>query len=80
MSSLYSPFFQNIWYYAFTEIMNNAIEYSHGDRILLELRKGFLYTELSITDNGGDISSDTGIYGKELQDKDRSWPSGAGVI
>lgn len=24
---------QNIWYYAFTEIMNNAIEHSKGDKI-----------------------------------------------
>ncbi len=43
---------KDIWYYAFTEIMNNAIEHSRGDWILLELRKDFLYTELSITDNG----------------------------
>ncbi|HJB00231.1 MAG TPA: DUF4325 domain-containing protein [Candidatus Mediterraneibacter merdavium] len=45
----------DIWYYAFTEIMNNAIEHSQGDRILLEIRKDPLYTEISITDNGAGI-------------------------
>lgn len=43
---------EDIWYYAFTEIMNNAIEHSQGSRILLEIRRDFLYTEISITDNG----------------------------
>ena len=43
---------QDIWYYAFTEIMNNAIDHSGGDQIRFEIRKDALYTEISITDNG----------------------------
>lgn len=54
-----SPFFgelsgnvQDIWYYAFTEIMNNAIDHSGGDQIRFGIQKDALYTEISITDNG----------------------------
>lgn len=43
---------QNIWYYAFTEIMNNAIDHSGGDQIRFGIQKDALYTEISITDNG----------------------------
>ncbi|MCF2568281.1 DUF4325 domain-containing protein [Mediterraneibacter glycyrrhizinilyticus] len=43
---------QDIWYYAFTEIMNNAIDHSGGDQIRFGIQKDALYTEISITDNG----------------------------
>ena len=43
---------QDIWYYAFTEIMNNAIDHSGGDQIRFAIQKDALYTEISITDNG----------------------------
>ena len=43
---------QDIWYYAFTEIMNNAIDHSGGDQIRFGIQKDALYSEISITDNG----------------------------
>lgn len=42
----------HIWAYAFMEIMNNAIEHSGGTKIYCSLKRDFLYTEISITDNG----------------------------
>ena len=42
----------SIWYYAFTEMMNNAIEHSRGDLVLCLIVKDYLYTEISIVDNG----------------------------
>ena len=47
-----SPEATDIWYYAFAEIMNNAIEHSRGDRIRVSVQKDCLYTEISIVDNG----------------------------
>ena len=38
---------QDIWYYAFTEIMNNAIDHSGGDQIRFGIQKDALYTEIS---------------------------------
>lgn len=43
---------QNIWEYCFAEIMNNAIEHSGGDKIQCCLCRDYLYTEISIRDNG----------------------------
>lgn len=43
---------RNIWYYAFAEIMNNAIEHSRGDKIDCTIRSDYLYTEISVLDNG----------------------------
>lgn len=43
---------QDIWYYTFTEIMNNAIEHSRGNKIYCSVRRDYLYTEISIVDNG----------------------------
>lgn len=41
---------QDIWYYAFTEIMNNAIDHSAGEQITFAIQKDALYTEISIAD------------------------------
>lgn len=41
-----------IWYYAFSEMMNNAIEHSKGDRICCRVTQDYLHTEISIMDNG----------------------------
>lgn len=41
-----------IWSYAFMEMMNNAIEHSGGSRICCRIKKDYLYTEISITDDG----------------------------
>ena len=43
---------QDIWYYAFTEIMNNAIDHSAGEQIIFAIQKDALYTEISIADDG----------------------------
>lgn len=43
---------EKIWDYAFTEMMNNAIEHSGAERIHCILRKDILYTEISIIDDG----------------------------
>lgn len=56
---------KDIWYYAFTEIMNNAIEHSGGSRILFALRQDPLYTEISITDNGTGIFRNIQNYMRE---------------
>lgn len=56
---------QNIWYYAFTEMMNNAIEHSQGDRIYCSIRKDYLYTEISIVDNGIGIFENIKKYADE---------------
>lgn len=47
-----------IWYYAFTEMMNNAIEHSNCKTIQCIVKKDYLYTEISIIDDG------IGIYKK----------------
>lgn len=49
---------KSIWYYAFAEIMNNAIEHSGCKNIQCIVKKDYLYTEISIVDDG------TGIYKK----------------
>ena len=57
---------QNIWYYSFTEIMNNAIEHSKGEKILCSIRKDYLYTEISIMDNGIGIFENIRDYAKKV--------------
>lgn len=47
-----------IWYYAFTEMMNNAIEHSNCRKIQCIVKQDYLYTEISIIDDG------IGIYKK----------------
>lgn len=42
----------NIWDYVFMEMMNNAIEHSKGTRISVEFKKNYLFTEISIADDG----------------------------
>lgn len=43
---------KSIWYYAFTEMMNNAIEHSACESIRCIVKKDYLYTEISIVDDG----------------------------
>lgn len=52
---------KSIWYYAFTEMMNNAIEHSMWKNIHCVVKKDYLYTEISIIDDG------IGIY-KSVKD------------
>ena len=41
-----------IWGYTFMEIMNNAIEHSEGKQISCVVKRDYLYTEISILDDG----------------------------
>lgn len=43
---------RDIWSYVFMEIMNNAIEHSQGQNIFCHIMQDYLYTEISITDDG----------------------------
>lgn len=43
---------KQIWSYVFSEIMNNAIEHSKSQMIYCHVKKDYLYTEISITDDG----------------------------
>ena len=43
---------QHIWSYAFMEMLNNAIEHSECNKIYCRVVKDFLYTEITITDDG----------------------------
>lgn len=56
---------QDIWYYAFTEMMNNAIEHSEGNKIKCRICQDYLYTEISIKDNGVGIYKNICAYMKE---------------
>lgn len=56
-----SPEARHIWSYSFTEMMNNAIEHANAGRIFCHVKQDFLYTEISITDDG------IGIF-KNMQD------------
>ncbi len=56
---------QDIWSYAFTEIMNNAIDHSAGSRIAFALQQDVLFTEISITDNGIGIFRNIQKYAEE---------------
>ena len=61
---------EQIWSYVFMEMMNNAIEHSEGTKICCRVMKDYLYTEISITDNG------IGIF-KKLQNylKEKMYPN-----
>lgn len=43
---------ENIWHYAFTEMMNNAIEHSNGDKINIFITQTYIATGILIDDNG----------------------------
>ncbi len=43
---------QSIWEYAISEMLNNAIDHSMADLILITISKSYLYTTVSIYDNG----------------------------
>lgn len=54
----------DIWKYAFTEIMNNAIEHSGATTIFCVLQKNKLYTTVIIGDNGIGIFKKIQLYFK----------------
>ncbi len=43
---------QSIWSYSFMEMMNNAIEHSEAETIYCHVKQDYLYTEISIIDDG----------------------------
>lgn len=43
---------KSIWTYVFTEMMNNALEHSGGEHIQCVVKRDYLYTEISIVDDG----------------------------
>ena len=55
----------SIWYYAFSEMMNNAIEHSGAEHITCIVRKDYLYTEISIIDDGIGIYKNVRSYLEE---------------
>lgn len=70
-----SPEAKNIWSYAFMEMMNNAIEHSCAEKICCHIRKDYLYTEISIMDDGIGIFKKIREYlrerfGREADDQD----------
>ncbi len=56
---------KSIWSYTFTEMMNNAIEHSRCKNIHCTIKKDYLYTEISITDDGIGIFANVRRYLKE---------------
>lgn len=44
-----------IWSYGFTEMLNNAIDHSQGQRALVTIEKNPAFTQISITDDGEGI-------------------------
>lgn len=56
---------KDIWYYVFTEIMNNAIEHSGGSKVWCTIQKDALYTEISVIDNGVGIFDNIRTYAEK---------------
>lgn len=56
---------QHIWSYAFTEILNNAIEHSQSDTIFIVMEKTHLSTTISIMDEGIGIFNNIVDYMKK---------------
>lgn len=58
---------KNIWSYTFMEMMNNAIEHSKASQIRCRVIWDYLYTEISIIDNGiGTFKSIQNYFAQEL--------------
>ncbi len=56
---------KSIWYYAFVEMMNNALEHSESNRIQYVMKKDYLYTEIRIVDDGVGIFKSVQRYLEE---------------
>lgn len=46
---------KDIWFYGFTEMLNNAIDHSSGEAVMIELKRTAIETEIVIKDNGEGI-------------------------
>ncbi len=60
----------NIWQYAFSEMMNNAIEHSSSEKITVEVRTNPLETTVMISDDGIGIFKNIQEYMKKECDQD----------
>ncbi len=58
------------WYYAFTEMMNNAIEHSEASTISCLVKKNYLNTSIYIDDNGIGIFKNIQRYVKQEKGDD----------
>lgn len=61
---------KHIWMYAFTEMMNNAIEHSKSTDIYIRIVRNALYTEIAILDNGIGIFNNIISYIKKIRGVD----------
>ena len=60
----------SIWRYAFTEMMNNAIEHSHAKEIVVDVHTNAVNTLISIFDNGIGIFNNIQDYVKKEENKE----------
>lgn len=58
------------WYYAFTEMMNNAIEHSEAEKIFCVFMRDYLNISVYIDDNGIGIFKNIQQYVKKEKDED----------
>jgi len=56
---------KHIWTYAFTEILNNAIEHSKSETIFVTMEKNYLSTQICIMDHGIGIFNNIVLYMKK---------------
>ncbi|MBQ8858189.1 MAG: DUF4325 domain-containing protein [Clostridia bacterium] len=68
------------WYYAFTEMMNNAIEHSEAQNILCKVKKNHLNTTIYIADDGIGIFENIRRYIKETEREDVTPDDCAGLL
>ncbi|OQY47298.1 MAG: ArsR family transcriptional regulator [Candidatus Parabeggiatoa sp. nov. 2] len=45
----------NIWHYGFTEMLNNAIDHSGGNKVIITFKQTAISTEITLLDNGEGI-------------------------
>lgn len=64
---------RSVWYYAFAEMMNNAIEHSECTKIECIVKKDYLYTEISIRDDGIGIYKKVQNHLEKILDKEISY-------
>ena len=60
----------SVWQYAFTEMMNNAIEHSKSSKIVVGVATNLLETRITIGDNGVGIFKNIQTFLKEKRNED----------
>ncbi len=64
---------KTIWAYCLMEMLNNAIEHSCGKHIKLVIKRDYLYTEVSMTDDGIGIFKNMQQYMRETLQEEVSY-------